>query len=39
MKKARAGIMSHGDKRHRMTTLFPALNVLDGGHAIVPGRW
>jgi transposase len=30
MKKGRAGTMTHDDKRHSTTTLFAALNVLDG---------
>lgn len=30
MKKGRAGTMSHDYKRHGTTTLFDALNVLDG---------
>jgi hypothetical protein len=30
MKKRRAGTMTHDDKRHGTTTLFAALNVLDG---------
>ncbi len=30
MKKGRAGTMTHDDKRHGTTTLFAALNVLDG---------
>jgi len=30
MKKGRAGTMTHGYKRHGTTTLFAALNVLDG---------
>ena len=30
MKKGRAGTMTHDYKRHRTTTLFAALNVLDG---------
>ncbi len=30
MKKGHAGTMTHDDKRHGTTTLFAALNVLDG---------
>ena len=30
MKKGRAGTMTHDYKRHGTTTLFAALNVLDG---------
>jgi hypothetical protein len=30
MKKGRAGTMIHDYKRHGTTTLFAALNVLDG---------
>jgi len=30
MKKGRAGTMTHNYKRHGTTTLFAALNVLDG---------
>jgi len=30
MKKGRAGTMTHDDKRHGTTTLFAAMNVLDG---------
>jgi CheB methylesterase len=30
MKKVRAGTMTHDYKRHRMTTPFAAMNVLDG---------
>ena len=30
MKKGRAGTMTHDDKRHGTTSLFAALNVLDG---------
>ena len=30
MKKGRAGTMTHDDKRHGTTTLFAALNILDG---------
>ena len=30
MKKGRAGTMTHDDKRHGTTTLFAALNMLDG---------
>jgi hypothetical protein len=30
LKKGRAGTMTHDDKRHGATTLFAALNVLDG---------
>ena len=30
MKKGRAGTMTHDDKRHATTTLFAALNVLEG---------
>jgi hypothetical protein len=30
MKKGRAGSMTHDHKRHGTTTLFAALNVLDG---------
>jgi transposase len=30
MKKGRCGTMTHDDKRHGTTTLFAALNVLDG---------
>ena len=35
MKKGRAGTMTHDYKRHGTTTLFAALNVLDG---VEPGR-
>ena len=30
MKKGRAGTMTHDYKRHGTTTLFAALNILDG---------
>jgi hypothetical protein len=30
LKPGRAGTMTHDDKRHGTTTLFAALNVLDG---------
>jgi hypothetical protein len=30
MKKGRSGTMTHNYKRHSTTTLFAALNVLDG---------
>ena len=30
MKKGRAGTMTHDDKRHGTTTLFAAMNILDG---------
>jgi len=30
MKKGRAGTMTHDYKRHGTTTLFTALNILDG---------
>jgi len=30
MKKGRAGIMTHDYKRHGVTTLFAALDVLEG---------
>ena len=40
MKKGRAGTMTHDYKRHGTTTLFAALNLLDGkviGHCIAGG--
>ena len=35
MKKGRAGTMTHDYKRHGTTTLFAALNLLDGKVAVV----